>query len=187
MSTHATSTRYRLVGLAALLALAACGGGNGYGSAANSGGSTKASSGSGGSAGGGLGTTSSPLGTILTDSAGKTLYAFAADAPGTSNCSGQCLVYWPLDPAEVTPPKAPTGVTATLGVLDRGDGTKQLTVDGYPVYTYVGDQAPGDTTGQGKNLSGGLWWVLGTDGHWIKGDSTSPSSYTSSSGGRGGY
>ena len=186
MTTHATSTRYRLVGLAALFALAACGGGNGYGSTGN-GGATTTPSGSGGKASGGLGTTSSSLGTILTDPAGKTLYAFAADAPGTSNCSGQCLVYWPSDPAEATPPKAPTGVTATLGVLDRNDGTKQLTVDGYPVYTYIGDQAPGDTTGQGKNLSGGLWWVLGTDGHWIKGGSTSTSSYTNSSGGRGGY
>ncbi len=180
MTTHPRSTASRLVGLAALLTLAACGGSNGYGGAAGGGSTTPGSGGASGA--GGIGTTSTTLGTVLTDSAGKTLYAFAADSPGTSACSGQCLVYWPLSSAGTTPPKAPAGVTATLGVLKRPDGTRQLTVDGFPVYTYVGDQAPGDTTGEGKNLSGGLWWVLGTDGKWIKGGSSS-SSYSNSGGG----
>ncbi len=171
-------TTYRVLGLAALLTLTACAGGNSYGGSGD-GGATSPQSGPGV----GLRTTSTSLGTILTDSAGKTLYAFAADSPGTSNCSGSCLVYWPLDRAGQGTPKAPPGVTAQLGVLDRVDGTRQLTVDGFPVYTYVGDQGEGDITGQGLNLSGGLWWVLGTDGHWIKGGSSSSAAYTTSGGG----
>ncbi len=172
------------VGAAAvLLAVSACGGGSGYGSPSggNPGSGTASST-----PAGGIGTTSTSLGTILTDSAGKTLYAFAADSPGTSRCSGQCLVYWPFDPAESSAPKAPADVTAALGILDRGNGAKQVTVDGWPMYTYVGDQSTGDTTGEGKNLSGGLWWVVGTDGHWIKSGSV-PSSPSTTSGGRGGY
>lgn len=119
------------------------------------------------SADGGLATTPTSLGTILTDSAGKSLYGFAADTKGVSNCSGQCASYWP--PVEVTGsvPKDPQGVTAKLGELTRDDGTKQLTVNGMPMYTYVGDNATGDTKGQGLNESGGLWWVVATDGTWI--------------------
>jgi predicted lipoprotein with Yx(FWY)xxD motif len=116
---------------------------------------------------GALATTSTPLGTILTDSAGKTLYGFAADTNGVSNCSGQCATYWPPVPVTGSVPKDPQGVTAKLGELTRDDGTKQLTVDGLPAYTYIGDKAGGDTTGQGLNDSGGLWWVIGTNGSWI--------------------
>ena len=116
---------------------------------------------------GGLATTSASEGTILTDSAGRTLYGFAADTKGVSNCSGQCATLWPPVPVTGSIPKAPPGVTARLGELTRSDGTKQLTVDGLPVYTYVGDSTKGDTNGQGLNESGGLWWVVGTNGSWI--------------------
>jgi predicted lipoprotein with Yx(FWY)xxD motif len=142
---------------AMLLTLAACGGGS-SGSTADS---TPAS------AGGGIGSDSTSLGTILTDGAGKTMYAFAADVKGKSNCTGSCLTYWP--PVLVKQaPKAPSGVTAALGVIPASNGTKQLTVDGWPMYTYVGDGASGQTRGQGLNESGGLWWVVGTNGSWIK-------------------
>ena len=125
-----------------LLTLAACGGSSGYGGASSSGSTSHA-------AAEGLSTTTTSLGKVLTDSAGQTLYAFAADSPGQTNCSDQCLVYWPSDGVGSQAPKAPAGVTAKLGVLTRPDGTKQLTVDNWPMYTYVGDQNPGDTTGQG--------------------------------------
>jgi predicted lipoprotein with Yx(FWY)xxD motif len=170
---HGTARPLRAAaGTAALLTLAACGGGDG-----------SRSSSSPAAAAGGIGKTSTSLGTILTDSAGMTLYAFAADQKGI------CLTYWPPVPAK-TAPKDPSGVTAHLGVLTRSDGTKQLTVDGWPMYTYVGDHASGDTSGQGTNLSGGLWWVVGPDGSWIKdaAGSSGPSSpsYPQSQG-NGGY
>ena len=159
-----------------LLSVAACGGG-GNGSGSNS-----------VAASGGIGSTSTSLGTILTDGAGKTMYAFAADQKGQSNCTGSCLTYWP--PVSVkTAPKDPSGVTADLGVITGSDGSKQLTVDGWPMYTYVGDKASGETTGQGTNLSGGLWWVVGQDGSWIKDSagSSSPSSAYTNSQNNGGY
>ena len=44
----------------------------------------------------------------------------------------------------------------------------QLTVNGWPMYTYAGDAKAGDASGQGKNLSGGLWWVVDSSGAWVK-------------------
>jgi predicted lipoprotein with Yx(FWY)xxD motif len=72
-------------------------------------------------------------------------------------------------------------VTAKLATIKRSDGTSQLTANGYPVYTYVGDSAAGQTNGQGKNISGGLWWVVSSNGSWIK-KAAATSSRT-----RGGY
>ncbi len=110
-------------------------------------------------------TASSSFGTYLADSSGRALYVFAADTPGHSNCTGSCLTYWPAEPAPATLPASPAGITATLGVLTRPDGTKELTVDGLPAYTYAADTSPGMTAGQGVNASGGLWWLISPDGH----------------------
>jgi predicted lipoprotein with Yx(FWY)xxD motif len=135
-----------------------------------------------------LATASSPEGTILVDGQGRTVYLFAADAPGKSNCSASCLSYWPIVTAPATLPASVSGVNATLGVLTRSDGSKQLTVNGWPVYTYAGDTGPGSQSGQGKNLSGGLWWVVSPAGAPITtsgSTSPQPSASKSSSGGGG--
>ncbi len=173
------------VGLAAVGLLAsACG--------STSGGSSSAAAAAAGtpsiSAGALLGTETTPIGTILVDGRGKSVYVFAADQPGQSNCSGSCLTYWPPVTAPATLPPAPAGVTAKLGVITRSDGTHQLTVDGWPVYTYAGDSGPGATSGQGTNLSGGLWWVVSPAGSQIKttsAASSKPASPSKSSSGGG--
>jgi predicted lipoprotein with Yx(FWY)xxD motif len=103
----------------------------------------------------------------LVDSNGKTLYAFAADSPGRSNCTGSCLQYWPAAQASGSISHS-TDVTAKLATIKRSDGTTQLTVNGWPVYTYAADSGPGQATGQGENLSGGLWWVVAPSGTQIK-------------------
>jgi predicted lipoprotein with Yx(FWY)xxD motif len=112
-------------------------------------------------------TATTSAGKILVDSQGRTMYAFAADKKGHSNCNGACLTYWPAVSAGAKAPTAGAGVTATFGVIKRTDGTSQLSVDGWPMYTYVGDSKSGAVTGQGKNLSGGLWWVVDPSGKWI--------------------
>ena len=55
------------------------------------------------------------------------------------------------------PATAMAGVKGTLSVITRSDGTKQATWNGHPLYTYVGDTAPGQAKGNGLNLSGGVW------------------------------
>ena len=167
-STHSPSVRFasrsrRLgqaaVGIGVLVLATAC--------ASSSGSGDGGSSSPGADSGAGLATTSTSVGTILTDSAGMSMYSFAADAEGVSNCSGTCASVWPPVPVTGSVPKDPQGATATLGELTRDDGTKQLTVDGMPMYTYVGDSAKGETNGQGLNQSGGLWWLIATDGSSI--------------------
>jgi predicted lipoprotein with Yx(FWY)xxD motif len=107
---------------------------------------------------------STPLGSILVDSAGKTIYFFAIDSPNHSACTGACLSYWPIVTAPTTIPTSVPGVTAKLGSFTRPDGKKQLTINSLPVYTFSLDSGPGKTSGQGKNLNGGLWWVVSPAG-----------------------
>ena len=109
-------------------------------------------------------TADSDLGAILTDAAGMTIYFFANDTEGTSNCEGDCLANWPPVEAEDSP-AAGEGVTAELGTIERSDGTRQLTVNGFPAYYFAADAAAGDVNGQGV---GGVWWVFGADGEHIE-------------------
>jgi len=92
--------------------------------------------------------------TLLTNAEGLTLYWFAPDTSAKSVCYGSCAAYWP--PVTGTPSAGP-GVTGTLGTISRTDGTKQATYDGHPLYTYIGDHAPGTASGNNINLNGGLW------------------------------
>jgi predicted lipoprotein with Yx(FWY)xxD motif len=91
---------------------------------------------------------------LLTNAKGLTLYSFAPDTSTKSVCYGSCAAYWP--PVTGTP-SAGSGVTGNLGTITRTDGTKQATYDGHPLYTYIGDSAPGTATGNNLNLNGGLW------------------------------
>jgi predicted lipoprotein with Yx(FWY)xxD motif len=91
---------------------------------------------------------------LLTDAKGLTLYTFAPDTSTKSACYGSCAAYWP--PVTGSPSAGP-GVTGTLGTITRTDGTTQATYDGHPLYTYIGDSAPGQDTGNNLNLNGGLW------------------------------
>jgi predicted lipoprotein with Yx(FWY)xxD motif len=94
---------------------------------------------------------------LLTDARGLTLYWFAPDTPGKSACYGSCAAYWP--PVIGTPSAGP-GVTGTLGTITRTGGTTQATYDGHPLYTYIGDNAPGLDSGNNLNLNGGLWHIV---------------------------
>jgi predicted lipoprotein with Yx(FWY)xxD motif len=112
---------------------------------------------------------------VLTNSAGLTLYWFAPDTSTTSKCTGSCATYWPPVKGPAT---AGSGVTGTLGVITRPDGTMQATYDGHPLYTYVGDTAPGQNKGNGLNLSGGLWYEM-----TVSGATPAPGASSSSHGG----
>lgn len=88
------------------------------------------------------------LGAYLTDGQGMTLYTFSNDQPGISNCYDQCATAWPpLLVAEGEEITAAAGIPGEIGTTTRDDGTIQVTYDGWPLYYWVNDAAPGDTTG----------------------------------------
>jgi predicted lipoprotein with Yx(FWY)xxD motif len=92
--------------------------------------------------------------TVLTNAQGFTLYSFAPDTPTVSKCYGSCAAYWP--PVTGTAPASP-GLPGTVSTITRTGGTHQLTYNGHPLYTYIGDTAPGQAKGNNLNLNGGLW------------------------------
>lgn len=107
------------------------------------------------------------MGWFVTDANGLPLYRYDKDVqkPSKSNCEGECAKAWKPVLADKVP--MATGVDPiSMGVLTRPDGTKQLTIAGWPQYTYAEDKSPGDMKGQGK---GGVWWVTAPNGAKITG------------------
>jgi predicted lipoprotein with Yx(FWY)xxD motif len=117
---------------------------------------------------------------VLTNAQGFTLYWFVPDTATTSKCNGSCATYWPPVKGPAT---AGPGVTGKLATITRADGSIQATYNGHPLYTYKGDTAPGQASGNNLNLSGGVWHEVTVSGA----AAPAPSTSTSSSGGGYGY
>lgn len=95
--------------------------------------------------------------TVLASGAGRVLYLFTTDVPGTPTCTGSCAATWPPFTAAEAP-SAGNGVTAALiGSAQRPDGSAQITYNGHPLYFYSGDRRAGEATGHG---SGGVWFAV---------------------------
>jgi len=100
------------------------------------------------------------LGRILVDSRGITLYDFPPDKGTTSVCYSACAALWPPLLTHGKPVAGPGVHAALLGTTKRKDGKLEVTYNGHPLYYWVGDHKPGQTTGQGLKQFGGPWWVL---------------------------
>ena len=106
------------------------------------------------------------LGTFLVGPDGRTLYLFEADPKNHSTCSGDCAAVWP--PLMLSGKlKAAGGVKAKLlGSIARKGG-RQVTYNGWPLYYYISDAKPGQTTGQDSPSFGAPWYVISTAGKAI--------------------
>jgi predicted lipoprotein with Yx(FWY)xxD motif len=170
--------RIKIVAAAGMAAVA-------LGAAACSSSSSSPSAGSGtpsasaAAAGGGAVVKSATIGgvAVVTNAQGFTLYSFAPDTATTSKCTGACAQIWPPLTGPVT---AAQGVTGKLGTITRSDGSKQATYDGRPLYTYTADTAPGQASGNGINIDGGVW-------HEVTASGQAAPAGTSSGGGGYGY
>ena len=105
------------------------------------------------------------LGTVLVDGSGRTLYLFESDTGSTSTCTGTCAGTWPAMTTTGDPTAGMGASASMLGTTTRDDGSTQVTYNGHPLYRFAGDQAPGDTNGQGV---GGIWWVVSPAGDPIE-------------------
>jgi predicted lipoprotein with Yx(FWY)xxD motif len=107
-----------------------------------------------------IGVAKTPLGKIVVDSRGRSLYLFEADHKGASACYGACAKAWPPVLVVGKPKAGPGARAALLGVLHRKGGTMQVTYRGHPLYRFVKDTKSGQVKGQGLDFFGGEWYVL---------------------------
>ncbi len=112
------------------------------------------------------------LGPVVVSSKNVTLYHNTQENSGQIVCIGQCASAWPplLLPSGVSAPTG-SGLSGKLGTITRPDGNVQVTLNGFPLYTYSGDSGPGQANGQGLS---GVWFALTPAG-------------SNATGGRGGY
>src|SRR3984957_20070015 len=161
--------------VAGLTALAACGSSGGAASSSPPANPSAAASASAAATAEGLKTAKVGSATVLTNAKGFTLYSFAPDTSTKSACNGACAAAWP----PVKAPASASAVKAPFATITRSGGSTQLTFHGHPLYTFAGDSAPGQATGNGSTAFGGVWHEAPASGKAPTG--------TSSPGGGGGY
>lgn len=107
------------------------------------------------------------LGDHLVTEDGSVLYVFLPDAQGASTCTGGCADAWPplVADGDIVAPDALDA--ASLGTVEREDGSRQVAYFGWPLYTYVQDAESGPASGQGV---GGSWFVIAPDGTVVGAD-----------------
>ena len=111
-----------------------------------------------------MATAETDLGTVLVNAEGLTLYAFTPDTEGVPTCTADCAEAWP--PALVQgEPNYGDLDPSVFSLVENPEGGQQLKAGDWPLYTFAGDSAPGDTNGQGQ---GDVWYVVAPDGTLIQ-------------------
>ena len=106
------------------------------------------------------GTSVKRMGKVVVNQEGMVLYRFDDDKnkpAAKTNCEGDCAAIWPPAITEDGKPEIKGVDSKLVGTVTRKDGTKQLTIDKWPVYTYIGDKKAGQWKGQNV---GGKWFVI---------------------------
>lgn len=160
---------FALAAIAAALVIAGCGGGgdssgSGSGSVYGGGGGSstseeKATSESGEAANISLASVGD-LGKILVEGKGMTVYDFHKDKGGVSSCYGACAEAWPPVLTSGAPQPGNGASASMLGMVERKDGTMQVTYAGHPLYTFTGDKKPGEASGNDISAFGAEWYTL---------------------------
>jgi predicted lipoprotein with Yx(FWY)xxD motif len=134
------------------------------------------------------------LGKVVVSTTGRTLYHYTDETGQKVDCTGACAKLWPpLLVKAGAKPVAGAGITASkLGVLQRPDGTSQVTYGGLRLYMYSGDKKAGDAHGEAVESS---WYAVSSAAKIVKaqppaatsGGGMGSSGYTSTSSSGGGY
>jgi predicted lipoprotein with Yx(FWY)xxD motif len=98
--------------------------------------------------------TSAKAGKVLAASNGRTVYTYKLDKPNTATCVDMCASNWPPVTLSSGTPMAPAGFSGTFTLISRPDGTKQVALNGMPLYLFSGDKLEGETGGDGVD---GVW------------------------------
>jgi len=109
------------------------------------------------------------FGKVLVNDKGYALYMFEPDSQRQVTCTGLCAATWPpvriVDSASLA--AGPGVSSARLSSDPDPAGGRVVTYNGWPLYTYTGDVAPGQVTGQGIDLNGGDWYLMRPSGQPI--------------------
>lgn len=110
-------------------------------------------------------------GRYLVDATGKALYMLEQDSNGTSTCHDACATEWPPLLAQQGTPRTldPSLDDGAVGVIQRKDGTQQVTFNGHPLYHFAQDTAAGQINGAGREDPFGEWYLLGPEGNPLQG------------------
>jgi predicted lipoprotein with Yx(FWY)xxD motif len=114
--------------------------------------------------------TVSSLGSVLVNSQGHTLYIFEPDNATKVTCVGSCAAVWPPVKVSTGTKAVPSGEVkaALISSAPDPEGGSVVTYDGWPLYTYVADSAPGTARGQAIQANGGYWYVISPSGTIIR-------------------
>ena len=96
------------------------------------------------------------VGSYLTDAKGMSLYTFKKDSPEKSACTGDCIAKWPVFYTKKVVVSRKLD-ERDFAVITRGDGIKQTTYKGRPLYYFTNDVVAGETNGEGFN---NLWYLI---------------------------
>lgn len=109
------------------------------------------------------------LGSILVNRAGHTVFVFTRDSRNRDRCAATagCTGIWPLVTTSGTPSLGPGVKRSLVGTITVA-GARQVTYAGHPLYTYIGDAGPGDTSYVGQSQFGGKWFALNAAGQIVK-------------------
>ena len=121
-----------------------------------------------------IGVETTPLGRILVDARGRTLYLFTKDRAGHSACVAGCTRVWPPALADGRMELGPGVRAAKLTTMRRRDGGRQLVYNGHPLYTLTADTGPGQINGQGFE---GTWFVVSPGGRGVGQSKAAPAGY----------
>jgi predicted lipoprotein with Yx(FWY)xxD motif len=117
------------------------------------------------------------LGTVLVSSSGRALYVSSRDPNGHTTCTGSCAKRWIPLLGTAAVARSRSGINQhLLGVIKRPGGGSQVTYDHHPLYTFLGDQSPETTSGEGATEFGSRWYLISTSGQEIKPKSSGPCS-----------
>jgi predicted lipoprotein with Yx(FWY)xxD motif len=109
-------------------------------------------------------------GKILTTNGGFTIYEFGRDGKNKDRCVGisGCKGTWPPVTTKAKPVAGSGLKSKLLGTIKLSDGSRQVTYNGHPLYTYISDSGPRQTDYIGVSMFGGTWLALNANGNTVK-------------------
>jgi predicted lipoprotein with Yx(FWY)xxD motif len=122
------------------------------------------------------------LGPILVNSRGRTLYLFAKDRNAKSACNGSCAKFWPPLLSQGKPTAGPGVKPSLIGTTRRSNGSRQVTYNRHPLYTFALDKLAGQTKGEGNFAFGAKWYAVSARGTAVVKPSTTTTTTTTTTG-----